>query len=89
MIVGLQSKGKTTLLEHLRTEGSFEESLFSDVGRVPSPTQSDTPSDTNTNAKKTVGIKIGIWNYCKYRNNPTSQHPEIQFYTWDYAGEVL
>ena len=81
MIVGMHGKGKSTLLEHLRTEGGFEESLFPDVGSVPYPTLDKPPS-------KTVGIKIGMWRYCKYRNNPTDQHPEIQFYTWDYAGEV-
>ena len=88
MIVGLRGKGKTTLLKHLRTEGRFEESLFPDVGRVPSPTLDDTSSDTTANTNRTVGIKIGMWHYCKYRNNPTHEHPEIQFYTWDYAGEV-
>jgi len=88
MIVGMHGKGKTTLLERLRTEGGFEESLFPGVGSVPNPMLDEPPGNTTANTNKTVGIKIGMWCYCKCRNNPTDQHPEIQFYTWDYAGEV-
>ena len=78
MIVGMHRRGKTTLLERLKGEGRFQDSFYPDVGRVPSPP----PGNTGN----TVGIKIGIWSYSKYRDDPS--YPEIEFYTWDYAGEV-
>jgi len=80
MIVGMHGKGKTTLLQRLKTEGRFLDSCYSSSSRIPSP-----PPDNTGN---TVGIRIGTWSYCKYRRNPTDQYPEIEFYTWDYAGEV-
>ena len=76
MIVGKHDKGKTTLLEHLSRVGDFEDSSMYQPPEEP-------------NAKTcTVGIKIGTWKYCKYRGNPTNDHPNIEFYSWDYAGEV-
>ena len=77
MIVGMHGKGKTTLLDHLRADGNFQDSLFSNLRKIPTENTSDS-----------VDVKIGKWSYCKYRNNPTDQYPEIQFYTWDCAGEV-
>ena len=74
MIVGKHQKGKTTLLEHLSRVGDFEDLS------VHQP-----PEESNA---KSVGIKMGIWKYCKYRGNPTNDHPTIEFYSWDYAGEV-
>ena len=74
MIVGKHQKGKTTLSEHLSRVGEFEDSGMYQP-----------PEEPNA---KTVGIKIGIWKYCKYRGNPTNDHPTIEFYSWDYAGEV-
>ncbi|XP_065917144.1 leucine-rich repeat serine/threonine-protein kinase 1-like isoform X2 [Dysidea avara] len=76
MIVGMHGKGKTTLLDHLRADGNFQDSLFSNLRKIPTENTSDS-----------VDVKIGKWSYCKYRNNPTDQYPEIQFYTWDCAGE--
>ena len=81
MIVGMHGKGKTTLLEHLKAEGKFQDSFYASMGKIPSP-----PPDNTSN---TVGIKIGIWSYCRYKRNPNNgQYPEIEFYAWDYAGEV-
>ena len=74
MIVGKHQKGKTTLLEHLSRVGDFENSGMHQP-----------PEEPNL---KTIGIKIGIWKYCKYQGR-TDYHPTIEFYSWDYAGEVL
>ena len=78
MIVGMHGRGKTTLLKCLKAEGTFQDSFYPDVERIPS-----SPPDNTGN---TVGIKIGTWNYSKHRDDPS--YPEIEFYTWDYAGEV-
>lgn len=75
MIVGKHQKGKTTLLEHLSRVGDFEDS------GTHQPLE-------ESSSKKTVGIKLGIWKYCKYKGSPTNEHPNIEFYSWDYAGEV-
>ena len=77
MVVGMQGKGKTTLLKRLKAKGVFKESSFTDTYRLPS-----SPSGN------TVGIKTGTWSYCKYRKNPTDEYPKIEFYTWDFFGEV-
>ena len=74
MTVGKHQKGKTTLLEHLSRVGGFEDLGMQQPNEGPNA--------------KTVGIKIGIWRYCKLRGNPTNAHPNIEFYCWDYAGEV-
>jgi len=78
MLVGMHGKGKTTLLRRLEVEGRSQNSFYPDVRRIPSPPPND--------AGNTIGIKIGTWSYCRYRNDPN--YPEIEFYTWDYAGEV-
>ena len=75
MVVGMHQKGKTTLLRHLSSVGDFEDS-----GCHQSPEEPDT--------KKTVGIKLGLWKYSINRGNPTNEHPIIEFYAWDYAGDV-
>ena len=80
MVVGMHGKGKTTLLNRLELEGRFQESFYTGARKLPSPS----PGSTGN----TVGIKIGTWSYCINRNNPTDELPEIEFYTWDYAGEV-
>lgn len=74
MIVGMHAKGKTTLLKHLSRVGDFEDLA--------------THQPSEISEGKTVGIKIGIWKYSKHRGNPTNDHPLIEFYAWDYAGEV-
>ena len=74
MIVGMHQKGKTTLLQHLRSKGDFE-----------SQNSHQPPKESVT---KTVGIKLGLWKYSKNRGNPTNKHPIIEFYTWDFAGDV-
>ena len=80
MVVGMHGKGKTTLLSCLEAEGRFKESFYTSARKLPSP-----PPDDSGN---TVGIKIGTWSYCINRSNPTLEFPELEFYTWDYAGEV-
>ena len=74
MIVGMHQKGKTTLLKRLSSIGDFEDSGIHQPSEEPDA--------------KTVGIKLGIWKYSKNRGNPTNEHPIIEFYAWDYAGEV-
>ena len=74
MIVGMHQKGKTTLLRHLSSIGGYEDSGCHQP-----------PEEPNA---KTVGIKLGLWKYSRSRGNPTNEHPIIEFYAWDYAGDV-
>ena len=74
MIVGKQRKGKTTLLSHLSRVGNFEDSGTYQHSEEPNA--------------KTFGIKLGIWKYCKNRGSPSNEFPTIEFYSWDYAGDV-
>ena len=76
MIVGKHQKGKTTLLEHLSRVGDFKDLdiCMDQPSKEPNAT--------------TVGIKIGIWKYCKHKGNPTCDYPIIEFYPWDYTGKV-
>ena len=74
MLVGMHQKGKTTLLKHLSSIGDFEDSGSHQPPEEP--------------GAKTVGIKLGVWKYSKNRVNPTNEHPIIEFFAWDYAGDV-
>ena len=74
----MHGKGKTTLLEYLRQSDKLNSASI----ELPPSLHS---KSTKSNA---VGITVNVWSYCKHMHNPTSEFPMIDFYTWDFVGEV-
>jgi len=74
MLVGHSGKGKSTLLENLRKEGT-------------SSCQESGSTRKSGKNLSTVGVEVCDWTYQKKNLIGTAVGPEVKFSTWDFAGQ--
>ncbi|XP_065057929.1 leucine-rich repeat serine/threonine-protein kinase 1-like isoform X2 [Rhopilema esculentum] len=89
MLVGQSRKGKSTLLQKLRREGTgaFLDPEFPQRFTERMRDEPLNPSGRSNHNESTVGVDVCDWTYQRRQLIGGNLGPEIKFITWDFAGQ--
>ncbi|XP_063703322.1 leucine-rich repeat serine/threonine-protein kinase 1 isoform X2 [Culicoides brevitarsis] len=85
MVVGVQGIGKTSLLDHLRSDGSSRNRKPDHWAKRMGHKGVNQKTNRGVNIS-TVGVDIGDW-VCEKKIRGNSMHGPVVFRTWDFGGQ--